>query len=68
MAEVCRREPSYTSSFPLALSHHPVAQRYMQQPTRSALPPDSVEQALVAGLGYFREKWSAGGVFVRLYY
>lgn len=59
MAEVCRREPSYISSFPIALSHDRVAQRYTQQPACSALPPDTVEQALVEGLGYFREKWSA---------
>src|SRR6476660_8392708 len=59
MAEVCRREPSYISSFPITLSHHRVAQRYAQHPTCNALLPDIVEQALIEGLGYFREKWSA---------
>src|SRR5262245_61562512 len=59
MAEVCRREPAYTSSFPIAFSHQEVVRRYTQHAVCKTLPQDTLEQAVVEGLGYFGEKWTA---------
>jgi pimeloyl-ACP methyl ester carboxylesterase len=60
MAEVCRRDPSYISSFPLNAFPDGTAAAYAQHPLCNQLPPDAMEQALVEGLGYIARTWAQG--------
>jgi pimeloyl-ACP methyl ester carboxylesterase len=57
MAEVCRREPAYTSSFPITVAHEEMASAYAQYPLCNDLPAGAVEQALMEGLAYFAREW-----------
>lgn len=58
LAEVCRREPAYTSSFPINVSLEGTVSAYAQHPLCSKLPPDAVEQTLNEGLAYIAKKWT----------
>lgn len=58
MAEVYRREPAYTSSFPITLSYTGMLPAYARQPLCDELPPGAVEQALQEGITYFGNKWT----------
>jgi pimeloyl-ACP methyl ester carboxylesterase len=57
IAEVCRREPAYTSSFPMTVCYEEMSSAYIRQPLCSNLPAGAVEQALQEGIGYFARKW-----------
>ena len=57
MAEVCRREPTYTSSFPIAVSMEGLVAAYGQHPLGNRLPPGAVEQALPEGFAYLAKGW-----------
>jgi pimeloyl-ACP methyl ester carboxylesterase len=58
MAEVCRREPTYTSSFPITVAYEGITSTYSQHPLCDKLPSEAVEQALVEGLTYFSRVWT----------
>jgi pimeloyl-ACP methyl ester carboxylesterase len=58
MAEVCRREPAYTSSFPIAVAHKEMASAYSQHPLCEKLPSGAIEQALEEGLAYVAKGWT----------
>jgi len=57
MAEVCRREPIYTSLFPMTVSREGVASAYQQHPLCDRLPLEAMEQALTEGLAYVAKRW-----------
>ena len=57
VAEVCRREPAYTSSFPMTVSYQGLLSAYAQQPLCSELPVGAVEHALHEGMDYLAGKW-----------
>lgn len=57
MAEVRRREPDYTSLFPITVSHKSMASNYRQHPVCAHLPAGVVEKALVEGLAYVAGEW-----------
>lgn len=57
LAEVCRREPAYTSSFPITVSHEGMVSAYVQHPLCSKLSAGAVEQSLVEGLAYVAKEW-----------
>lgn len=57
MAEVCRREPVYTSSFPITAPYHGMVSVYGQQPLCHELPAAAVEHALSEGMDYIVQKW-----------
>lgn len=58
MAEVCRREPTYTSSFPITVSYEGMVSAYAQHPLTNKLPQGAVEQALDEGLAYIAQSWA----------
>jgi pimeloyl-ACP methyl ester carboxylesterase len=58
MAEVCRREPAYTSAFPMAFASKGAASAYAQHPLWDKLPPDEVEHALNEGVAYMTKGWT----------
>lgn len=58
MDEVCRREPTYASSFPITVSHEGMVSAYAQHPLTSKLPQGAVEQALTEGLAYVGKSWA----------
>jgi pimeloyl-ACP methyl ester carboxylesterase len=63
LAEVCRREPTYASCFPLS---HPYAAKmaaaYRQHPLCDKFHPETLEKALIEGLAYFSRSWSRSEV------
>src|SRR5689334_20122034 len=59
LAEVCRREPTYISSFPMGVSHAAkMAFAYRQHPLCNKFHPETLEQVLIEGLAYFRKSWT----------
>jgi pimeloyl-ACP methyl ester carboxylesterase len=58
LAEVCRREPSYASIFPISASHEQMAVAYRQHPYCSNLPSDAIDRALAEGLAYVGKGWT----------
>jgi pimeloyl-ACP methyl ester carboxylesterase len=58
MAEVCLREPTYPSSFPITVSYEGMVSAYAQHPLCNKLPPGAVEQALIEGLAYVTREWT----------
>jgi len=58
LAEVYRREPAYTSSFPINVSREETASAYAQYPLCSRLPSDAVAQTLKDGIAYIAGKWA----------
>ena len=58
MAEVCRREPAYTSAFPITVSLEGMVPAYAQHPLTHKLPQGAVEQALDEGLAYIARSWA----------
>jgi pimeloyl-ACP methyl ester carboxylesterase len=58
MAEVCRREPLFTSVFPITVSHGGMVKAYRQHPPCNNLPPEAMEQALTEGLAYIAKGWT----------
>jgi pimeloyl-ACP methyl ester carboxylesterase len=58
VAEVTRREPTYTSAFPITVSYEEMVAAYAQQPTCSTLPQGLLEEALVEGLAYVARGWT----------
>lgn len=58
LAEVCRREPAYTSSFPINVCLEEAVSTYAQHPLCSRLPSPAVEQTLKDGVAYIAEKWA----------
>jgi len=58
LAEVCRREPTYASCFPIGLPHAAkVAGAYRQHPLCKEFGSETLEQVLFEGLVYFRKAW-----------
>jgi len=65
LAEVWRRESTYTSSFPMSFPH--VAERafqYRGHPLLNAFSLGALEQALTEGLAYFGKSWARSHVAV----
>jgi pimeloyl-ACP methyl ester carboxylesterase len=58
LAEVHRREPAYTSSFPITVSYEGIVSAYAQYPLCNKLPPGALEQALVEGFAYVAKGWT----------
>jgi len=58
LAEVCRREPTYPSSFPIAVCHEKMASAYRQHPPCNELAPGASERALAEGLAYVSRTWT----------
>ncbi len=58
MAEVCRREPAYTSSFPITVPYEKMVSVYKRQPVCNELPEGELERALSAGMDYVARGWS----------
>jgi pimeloyl-ACP methyl ester carboxylesterase len=58
MAEVCLREPEYTSSFPISVPLEEMAPAYSQHPLCEQLPSGAIEQALAEGLAYVGKGWT----------
>lgn len=58
LAEVCRREPGYTSSFPINVRFEETVPAYAQHPLCGKLPSDAIEKTLNDGLAYIAEKWT----------
>jgi pimeloyl-ACP methyl ester carboxylesterase len=59
LAEVCRREPTYISSFPMGVSHAAkMAFAYRQHPLCNKFHSETLEQALIEGLAYLRKSWT----------
>ncbi len=59
LAEVCRREPTYTSSFPISLPDAAkMALAYRQHPLCDKFHPETLEQALIEGLAYLCKSWT----------
>jgi pimeloyl-ACP methyl ester carboxylesterase len=58
IAEVSRREPTYTSVFPITVSHEGMASAYERHSLCNELPPGVVEQALIEGLAYISKGWT----------
>jgi pimeloyl-ACP methyl ester carboxylesterase len=57
LAEVCRREESYTSRFPVAISPEQMTPHYQQHPLGSQTSAAIIEQTLVKGLAYVGKLW-----------
>jgi pimeloyl-ACP methyl ester carboxylesterase len=57
LAEVYRREPAYTSSFPITVSHQEMVSVYSQHPLCNKVPSQAMEQALAEGLAYIAREW-----------
>jgi pimeloyl-ACP methyl ester carboxylesterase len=58
MAEVCRREPTYTSLFPITIPDEGAVSAYAQQCVCDKLPRETVESALNEGLAYLTKGWA----------
>jgi pimeloyl-ACP methyl ester carboxylesterase len=58
LAEVCRREPAYTSFFPINVSYEGMVSAYAQHPLCNQLPAGAVEQSLAEGLTYVAKEWA----------
>jgi pimeloyl-ACP methyl ester carboxylesterase len=59
LAEVCRREPTYPSRFPINLSNlKEVASRYFQHPQYAEFPRKSTDRAIGKALGYIAKSWT----------
>jgi pimeloyl-ACP methyl ester carboxylesterase len=56
--EVRRREPAYTSSFPLAVAPEKMASLYSQHPVCGKLSFGAIEKALGEGLSYVGRAWT----------
>lgn len=58
MAEVSRREPTYTSLFPITIPDEGAVSAYAQQCVCDKLPRETVENALNEGLVYLTKGWA----------
>lgn len=58
IAEVCRREPTYTSLFPITIPDQGAVSAYAQQCVCDKLPRETVENALNEGLAYLTKGWA----------
>jgi pimeloyl-ACP methyl ester carboxylesterase len=58
MDEVCRREPAYTSSFPITVSYEGMVSSYADHPLCNQLPPAALEQGLAEGLSHVAKGWA----------
>lgn len=58
MEEVCRREPAYTSSFPISVAPEEMASAYSHHPLCEKLPAGALEQGLDEGFGYIGKRWT----------
>lgn len=58
LAEVCRREPTYPSIFPITVCHEKMASAYRQHPPCNELAPGASERALAEGLAYVAKTWT----------
>ena len=64
LAEICRRDPTYPSSFPINFSHpsrlsRTVTQRYRQHSLFNRFSPEAIEQALTEGVSHLCASWPA---------
>jgi pimeloyl-ACP methyl ester carboxylesterase len=65
LAEIWRRESSYTSSFPMSFSHvAEMASEYRRHPLLNAFSSNAVEQAFTEGLAHFGQSWPRSHVTV----
>jgi pimeloyl-ACP methyl ester carboxylesterase len=59
MAEVCLREPAYTSSFPITVAIEEITPGYAAHPLCGTLPAGAIEHALSEGLAYIAREWTS---------
>jgi pimeloyl-ACP methyl ester carboxylesterase len=57
MAEIHRREPNYSSFFPITVSYEGMIPAYQQGPISDQLSPEAITQALTQSFEYIAQSW-----------
>lgn len=58
VAEVCRREPSYPSAFPITIGYEGLISEYQQCDFWNKVPSEVLEQAILKGFEYIAKGWA----------